>query len=91
VIDSQLPRSLEMQCGTHLALDRRMDNPAAEPGGDVMNTATPQTPMNANPSQSDADFDSIPLYDRLVLWMFALGFAVIGLIILGDLIVGLFR
>jgi hypothetical protein len=66
-------------------------NPAAEPGRDAMNTATPESPVNPNPSQAGADSEPIPLYDRLVLWMFAIGFAMIGLIILGDLIIGLLR
>ena len=56
-----------------------------------MSTATPETPTKTNSQQTDANSDPIPLYDRLVLWMFALGFLAIGLIILGDLILALFR
>ena len=54
-----------------------------------MNTANP--PTDANVEQSSAESEPIPLYDRLVLWMFLAGFALFGVIIIGDLVLGFFR
>jgi hypothetical protein len=53
-------------------------------------TSLPTT-SNVKPETTNNDLPAIPLYDRLVLWMFLLGFVLFGLILLGDLFTGLLR
>jgi len=45
----------------------------------------------AKSQQPCAESDGIPLYDRLVLWMFLAGFVLFGVILLGDLLGGLLQ
>jgi hypothetical protein len=57
-----------------------------------MNPTVPaNAPPNANPPTPHPEADAIPVYDRLVLWMFLFGFVTFGLILVGDLIVAFFR
>jgi hypothetical protein len=49
-------------------------------------TAAKEQPTNPNPETTP-----ISLADRLVLWMFLLGFVLFGLILIGDLFSGLLR
>jgi hypothetical protein len=62
----------------------------------AMNAATPSSQAsNLNPTpnvpSTPEDATGIPLYDRMVLWMFLLGFILFGVIILGDMLAGYFR
>jgi len=52
-----------------------------------MSTVTNTT----DPNNDNANVPAIPLYDRLILWMFLIGFVLFGLILLGDLFSGLVR
>jgi len=56
-----------------------------------MQSATPETPATPQPEPTKPAAESIPLYDRFVLWMFLLGFVFFGVILLGDLLSGFFR
>lgn len=56
-----------------------------------MQTATPETPVTPTPQPAKTEAESIPLYDRFVLWMFLLGFVFFGVILLGELLSGFFR
>lgn len=56
-----------------------------------MEPALPETaPAPTQPAEKPQD-DKIPLYDRFVLWMFLLGFVFFAILLLGDLLAGLFR
>jgi hypothetical protein len=59
-----------------------------------MDTTTPPLPnSNADPTPPTpaAEPEGIPLYDRLVLWMFLVGFILFGVILGGDMVAGFFR
>ena len=57
-----------------------------------MNPTTPtNAPPTANPHSPTPESEAIPLYDRLVLWLFLLGFVTFGLILVGDMIAAFFR
>ena len=53
-----------------------------------MPSTTPETPTTPQPTNES---EPIPLYDRFVLWMFLLGVVFFGVVLLGDLLSGLFR
>ena len=53
-----------------------------------MQSEMPTTPQ---PEPNKPEREDIPIYDRFVLWMFLICFAYLGVILLGDLLLGLFR
>lgn len=55
-----------------------------------MEPALPNTP-NAPTEAPKPETPVIPVYDRLVLWMFLLVFIFFAVVLLGDMLSGLFR
>ena len=53
-----------------------------------MATEAPATP-NVQPQKSEPE--PIPVYDRLVLWMFVAGIVMFALLLLGDMFIGLLQ